>query len=84
MELASCQLVQVALCAQLAEFVPSAWQPSEYKTAKSHHAVAIRDERCGVKLCLAANPDGQVIIGHVEERVEKLLDGTSGTTITAG
>jgi carbamate kinase len=33
---------------------------------------------------LAANPDGRVIIGHVEERVEKLLDGTSGTTIVAG
>jgi carbamate kinase len=33
---------------------------------------------------LAANPGGRVIIGHVEERVGKLLDGTSGTTITAG
>lgn len=33
---------------------------------------------------LAANPDGRVIIGHVEERVEKLLEGTSGTTIEAG
>lgn len=33
---------------------------------------------------LAANPGGRVIIGHIEERVEKLLDGTSGTTIEAG
>jgi carbamate kinase len=33
---------------------------------------------------LAANPDGRVIIGHVEERVEKLLDGSAGTTIVAG
>lgn len=33
---------------------------------------------------LAANPNGRVIIGHVEERAEKLLDGSTGTTITAG
>jgi len=33
---------------------------------------------------LAANPTGRVIIGHVEERAEKLLDGRAGTTITAG
>jgi carbamate kinase len=33
---------------------------------------------------LAANPDGSVIIGHVEEHVEKLLNGSRGTTITAG
>jgi carbamate kinase len=33
---------------------------------------------------LAANPDGRVIIGHVEERVAKLLDGSAGTTIVAG
>jgi carbamate kinase len=33
---------------------------------------------------VAANPGGRVIIGHVEERVGKLLDGTSGTTIVAG
>ena len=32
---------------------------------------------------LAANPDGQVMVGHVEERAEKLLDGSAGTTITA-
>jgi len=33
---------------------------------------------------LGANPTGRVIIGHVEERAEKLLDGSAGTTITAG
>jgi len=33
---------------------------------------------------LAANPNGRVIVGHVEERAEKLLDGSAGTTITAG
>ena len=33
---------------------------------------------------LAANPNGRVIVGHVEERAEKLLDGSGGTTITAG
>ena len=33
---------------------------------------------------LAANFEGRVIIGHVEERAEKLLEGRSGTTITAG
>ncbi len=32
---------------------------------------------------LAANPTGRVIIGHVEERGERLLEGRSGTTITA-
>ena len=32
---------------------------------------------------LAANPSGRVVVGHVEERAEKLLDGLSGTTITA-
>ena len=32
---------------------------------------------------LAANPAGRVIIGHIEERVEKLLEGSSGTSITA-
>ena len=33
---------------------------------------------------LAAIPYGRVIIGHVEERAEKLLQGSAGTTITAG
>ena len=33
---------------------------------------------------LAANPNGRVIVGHVEERAEKLLEGRSGTTITSG
>ena len=33
---------------------------------------------------LAANPGGRVIIGHVEEQAERLLDGLSGTTIVAG
>ena len=33
---------------------------------------------------LAANPDGRVIVGHVEERAERLLDGSFGTTITVG
>ena len=33
---------------------------------------------------LAANPNGRVIVGHVEERAEKLLGGSGGTTITAG
>jgi len=33
---------------------------------------------------LAANPNGRVIVGHVEERAEKLLEGRSGTTIVAG
>jgi carbamate kinase len=33
---------------------------------------------------LAANPNGRVIVGHVEERAEKLLDGSAGTIITAG
>jgi carbamate kinase len=33
---------------------------------------------------LAANPSGRVIIGHVEERAEKLLAGSAGSTITAG
>ncbi len=33
---------------------------------------------------LAAKPDGLVIIGHVEERVEELMDGSSGTSIIAG
>jgi len=33
---------------------------------------------------LGANPGGRVIVGHVEERVEKLLDGSAGTTIEAG
>lgn len=33
---------------------------------------------------LAANPSGRVIIGHVEERAEKLLEGRSGTTIISG
>jgi carbamate kinase len=33
---------------------------------------------------LAANPGGRVIVGHVEEQAERLLDGLSGTTITAG
>jgi carbamate kinase len=32
---------------------------------------------------LAAKPSGRVIIGHVEERAEKFLDGSAGTTITA-
>jgi carbamate kinase len=32
---------------------------------------------------LAASPNGRVIVGHVEERAEKLLEGRSGTTITA-
>jgi carbamate kinase len=32
---------------------------------------------------LAASPNGRVIVGHVEERAEKLLDGSTGTTITA-
>jgi carbamate kinase len=33
---------------------------------------------------LAANPNGRVIVGNVEERAGKLLEGRSGTTITAG
>jgi carbamate kinase len=33
---------------------------------------------------LAASPNGRVIVGHVEERAEKLLDGSTGTTIEAG
>ena len=33
---------------------------------------------------LAANPSGRVIVGHVEEHAEKLLDGSVGTTITTG
>ena len=33
---------------------------------------------------LAAIPHGRVIIGHVEERAEKLLDGSAGTTIVTG
>jgi carbamate kinase len=33
---------------------------------------------------LAAIPHGRVIVGHVEERAEKLLDGSAGTTIVAG
>jgi carbamate kinase len=33
---------------------------------------------------LAANPSGRVIVGHVGERAEKLLEGRSGTTIVAG
>jgi carbamate kinase len=33
---------------------------------------------------LAAIPHGRVIVGHVEERAEKLLDGSVGTTIVAG
>ena len=33
---------------------------------------------------LAANPNGRVIVGHVEERAEKLLEGLSGTTVVAG
>jgi carbamate kinase len=33
---------------------------------------------------LAAKPDGRVIVGHVEERAEKLVEGRSGTTIVAG
>ena len=32
---------------------------------------------------LATNPDGLVMVGHVEERAEKLLDGSAGTSITA-
>jgi carbamate kinase len=33
---------------------------------------------------LAANPNGRVIVGKVEERAETLLEGRSGTTIIAG
>jgi len=33
---------------------------------------------------LATSPNGRVIVGHVEERAEKLLEGRSGTTIVAG
>lgn len=33
---------------------------------------------------LSANPSGRVIVGHVEEHAEKLLEGRSGTTIVAG
>ncbi len=33
---------------------------------------------------LAANPNGRVIIGHVKERAENLLDGSAGTTIISG
>jgi carbamate kinase len=33
---------------------------------------------------LAVIPHGRVIVGHVEERAEKLLDGSAGTTIVAG
>ena len=33
---------------------------------------------------LAANPNGRVIVGHVEESAEKLLEGRSGTTIVVG
>jgi carbamate kinase len=33
---------------------------------------------------LAANPNGRVIVGHVEERADKLLEGSAGTIITAG
>jgi carbamate kinase len=33
---------------------------------------------------LAANPNGRVIVGKVEERAETLLEGRSGTTIVAG
>ena len=33
---------------------------------------------------LAANPRGRVIIGHVEKRVEDLIDGSSGTTVVPG
>jgi carbamate kinase len=33
---------------------------------------------------LAANPNGRVIVGHVEESAEKLLEGRSGTIIVVG
>jgi carbamate kinase len=33
---------------------------------------------------LAQNPSGRVVIGHVEEQAEKLLDAEAGTTITVG
>jgi carbamate kinase len=33
---------------------------------------------------LAAIPHGRVIVGHAEERAEKLLEGRSGTTIVSG
>jgi len=38
----------------------------------------------GVLQFLTTAPNGSVIIGHVEERVENLLDGRSGTTVVAG
>lgn len=33
---------------------------------------------------LIQNPNSRVVIGHVEEQAEKLLDGEAGTTITVG
>jgi carbamate kinase len=33
---------------------------------------------------LTAIPHGRVIVGHAEERAEKLLEGRSGTTVVAG